>query len=67
MLKTIPITQDRINGFAKTAIDIIAHCVCGFYGSAGRTVGFPDVNTVHSHVDFKMKFSVKDEEGAWGG
>ena len=42
-----------LNGFAKVAIDIIAHCVCGFHGSAGRPVGFPDVNTVHPHVDFK--------------
>ena len=56
-----------LNGFAKIAVDIIAHCVRGFYSSTSRTVSFPDVNTVYPHPDLKMKFSVVDEEGAWGG
>ena len=51
----------------EVAVVMSASRVCGFHGSAGSTVGFPNLDTAVSQVDFKVNLIVEDKEGAWVG
>ena len=49
----------------EIAVVVPTSRVCGFHGSTGRPVGFPDFNAVWVHVDLEVNLIIEDEEGVW--